>query len=205
MSRILLVHGWGFDPRLWDPLRATLPGQTWLPVDLGYFGPARTDLPPVLDLVVGHSFGCLWAMAHPDLAGIPLLAVNGFARFAAATDYPHGTPLRVLDRMLKRLQEAPREVLVAFHARCSTAPPQGDLQLPRLALDLQRMRDEDARAVAARQPILACAAEDDPLVAADLAREAFAGRLRMLPGGGHALPLTRPGALAQVILEVLGR
>jgi len=42
-------------------------------------------------------------------------------------------------------------------------------------------------------------------VAADLAREAFAGRLRMLPGGGHALPLTRPGALAQVILEVLGR
>lgn len=205
MSRILLVHGWGFDPRLWEPLRETLPGHAWLAVDLGYFGPARLDLPPGLELVVGHSFGCLWAMTHPDLEGIPLLAVNGFPRFAASPDCPHGTPLPVLDRMLKRLQEAPREVLEAFHARCGTVSPQGDLQLARLTLDLRRMRDEDARPLAARQPVLACSAEDDPLVAAALAREAFAGNLRMLPGGGHVLPMTRPGALAQVIQEVLGQ
>jgi pimeloyl-ACP methyl ester carboxylesterase len=107
MSRILLVHGWGFAPALWDPLRAALPGHTWLALDLGYFGPARAQLPPALDLVAGHSFGCLWAMTHPDLAGIPLVAVNGFPRFSAAGDFPHGTPARVLERMHKRLREAP--------------------------------------------------------------------------------------------------
>jgi len=181
MSRMLLVHGWAFDPALWQPLRAALPGHAWFALDLGYFGPARLELPPALDLVVGHSFGCLWAMAHPDLAGIPLVAVNGFPRFTAAEAFPHGTPPRVLERMLRRLQDAPGEVLEAFHARCGTA----------------------LRAFPARQPILACAAEDDPLVAPALARQAFARGLRMLPGGGHALPLTRPGALARVIREGL--
>ena len=203
MSRVLLVHGWAFDPALWQPLRAALPEHAWFALDLGYFGPARLELPPALDLVVGHSFGCLWAMAHPGLAGIPLVAVNGFPRFTAAEGFAHGTAPRVLERMLRRLREAPGEVLGAFHARCGTALPRGGADLDRLAADLRRMRDEDLRGIPGRQPILACAAEDDPLVAPALARQAFARGLRMLPGGGHALPLTRPGALARVIREGL--
>jgi pimeloyl-ACP methyl ester carboxylesterase len=205
MSRILLVHGWGFDSGVWDPLRAARPGHAWLPLDLGYFGPAHTELPTALDLVVGHSFGCLWAMLHPGLAGVPLVAVNGFPRFAAAADYPHGTPVRVLERMLKRLGEAPREVLHAFHARCGTVPPPGEPALARLHADLLRMRDQDARALPDRQPLLACCAADDPLLPEALSRQAFPGRLRLLADGGHALPLTRPGAVARIIEEGLGR
>jgi pimeloyl-ACP methyl ester carboxylesterase len=204
MSRILLVHGWGFGPNLWRPLRAALPAHAWFALDLGYFGPAELDLPPALELVVGHSFGCLWAMGHPGLAGLPLVAVNGFPRFSAAPDFPHGTPLRVLDRMLRRLREDPGDVLRSFHTRCGTAMPRGGPDRARLTLDLLRMRDEDARPFPARQPILALAAEDDPLVAPTLARQAFPGGLRLLPGGGHVLPLTRPAALAQIIQEGLG-
>lgn len=202
--RILLVHGWAFDPSVWDPLRAELPGCRWETLDLGYFGPARSGPPPGLDLVVGHSFGCLWAMGHPALAGVPLVAVNGFPRFTAADGYPHGTPARVLDRMLRRLREAPGEVLQAFHARCGTAAPPGEPDLERLHDDLLRMRDGDARALPG-QPVLALATEDDPLVAPDLSRQAFPGRLKLLAEGGHVLPLTRPGAVARAILEGMRR
>jgi pimeloyl-ACP methyl ester carboxylesterase len=201
---ILLVHGWGFDPGLWDPLRAAQPGQDWAVVDLGHFGPARIELPPDLQLVVGHSFGCLWAMAHPGLAGIPLLAVNGFPRFAAGPDFPHGTPQRVLERMLTRLAQAPGEVLRAFHARCGTELPPGEPQLDRLRADLERMRDEDARGWPGRQPVLALAAADDPLLPEALCRQAFPGALRLLPDGGHALPLNRTGAVLRAIRESLG-
>lgn len=197
--RILLVHGWGFGPELWASL-CTRPGHTWLPMDLGYFGAARVQLPPDLDLVAGHSFGCLWAMTHPDLAQVPLVSVNGFPRFSAAPDFPHGTPARVLERMLQRLGEAPGEVLQAFHARLGTAVPPGAPDPERLRADLLRLRDQDARA--GRQPVLALAAEDDPLVPPALSRQAFP-RLRLLPGGGHALPLTRPDAVAELIEAAL--
>jgi pimeloyl-ACP methyl ester carboxylesterase len=199
---ILLVHGWGFGPEVWAPLRAALPDRDWAAVDLGYFGPARTGLPKDLELVLGHSFGCLWAMAHPDLAGVPLVAVNGFPRFTAAPDFPHGTPRPVLERMLQRLAQAPGEVLRAFHARCGTPVPPGEPQLDRLGADLQRMRDEDARRRPERQPVLALAAADDPLVAPALSRQAFAN-LRLLPQGGHVLPLTRTGDLVRGLREAL--
>jgi hypothetical protein len=37
-----------------------------------------------------------------------------------------------------------------------------------------------------------------------MSRQAFPGALRLLAEGGHALPLTRPGAVARVIEEGLG-
>ncbi len=191
MRRILLVHGWGFAPSLWGPLRAALEGPQWFEADLGYFGPARLDIPPGLDLVVGHSFGCLWALREPALAGVPMVFVNGFARFSACADYPQGTPARVLDRMLDRLEAAPGDVLRAFHARLGTEVPPGDPCVPRLREDLLRLRDEDARG--AGQPVLALGAQDDPLVPM-----AFPGRV--WPTGGHVLPLTRPLDLAQALL-----
>lgn len=190
MRRILLVHGWGFGPSLWGPLRAALSGPEWFELDLGHFGPARLEVPRDLDLVVGHSFGCLWALMEPALAGVPLVSVNGFARFSAADDFPQGTPARVLDRMLNRLEAAPGEVLRAFHARLGTEVPSGEPDVPRLRADLLRMRDEDARGL--RRPVLAFGAEDDPLVPM-----AFPGQV--WPTGGHVLPLTRPLDLARAL------
>lgn len=202
--RILLVHGWGSGPSLWGPLRAALPGPAWLALDLGYFGPARREPPAGLDLVVAHSFGCLWALGRPELAGLPLVAVNGFPRFCAGPDFPHGTPVRVLERMLTRFRAAPLEVLGAFHARCGTGLPPGTPRLARRSADLVRLRDDDARHRLGGRPLLACAAADDPLVPEPLARAAFGAALRLQPGGGHGLPLTRPRAVAAVIREGLG-
>jgi pimeloyl-ACP methyl ester carboxylesterase len=198
---ILLVHGWGFDPGIWAPLRSLQPARDWRCADLGYFGPADTGLPPGLELVVGHSFGCLWAMGHPGLAGVPLLAVNGFTRFAAAPDFPHGTPPRVLARMLARLGQAPGEVLRAFHDRCGTPVPEGEPR-PALAADLARMAGGDARADP--RPVKALAAADDPLVPPAMSRQCFPRDLTLLPQGGHVLPLTRPGELARAIGQMLG-
>lgn len=201
MSRILLVHGWSFDASLWDAVIEALPEHECLALDFGYFGPPRGEVPDHLDLVAGHSFGCLWAMRDPRLEVIPLVAVNGFPRFSAAPDFPHGIPVRVIERMLKRLQEAPEEVLQAFRERLGALPVLPPFELGRLARDLERLRDEDARG--GRQPLLALAAADDPLLPMALSEQAFPDTLRVASKGGHLLPWTQPKVVAECIREGL--
>lgn len=203
MSRILLVHGWSFDASLWEGVIRGLPGHRCHTLDLGYYGPARLEGPESPDLVVGHSFGCLWAMQHPSLAGVPLLAVNGFTRFSAAPDFPHGVPVRVLERMLRRLREAPEEVLSAFRERVQGPPPPSGLHLEPLERDLERLLHDDARSLPERLPVAALSADDDPLLSVPMSGDMFPSNLRRLSRGGHLLPLTKPEQVARFILERL--
>jgi pimeloyl-[acyl-carrier protein] methyl ester esterase len=204
MTRILLVHGWCFDATIWADVADSLRGHQCVTVDFGYFGTSRMDLPEDLDLVVGHSFGGLWAMQQPQLEGVPLLTVNGFTRFAAAPDFLHGTPVRVLQRMTQRLREAPEEALRAFRECCGgPPPPPPPLHLSRLKEDLDHLLHDDARGLSQRQPLRALAADDDPLLPVVMSEAMFPGILRRLPHGGHLLPLTAPGAVADFIREGL--
>lgn len=203
MTRILLVHGWAFDATVWSEVIAQLPDFDCQTLDHGYFGAPRLEIPEGIRLVAGHSFGCLWAMQEPALAGVPLMAVNGFPRFSAAADYPHGTPPRVLERMLRRLREAPEEVLAAFRDRCGAPPPPPTFDVTCLERDLGRLLRDDARHLAGRQAARALAADDDPLLPVALSEQAFPGILTRLPRGGHLLPRTEPAAVARIIREVL--
>lgn len=203
MSRILFAHGWSFDASLWAGVIRALPGHCCHALDFGYYGPARLEWPEPPELVVGHSFGCLWAMQHASLVGVPLLAVNGFTRFSAAPDFPQGIPVRVLERMLRRLGESPDEVLSAFRERVQGPPPPPHSQPIPLARDLERLLRDDARNSIGRQPTAALSADDDPLLSVPMSEAMFPSGLRRLPHGDHLLPLTEPEQVARFILERL--
>lgn len=194
---ILLVHGWGFDAALWDGVRAGLPcGLNAQALDLGFFG-APTEPPPArVTLAVGHSLGALWLLRQ-DIA--PVLAVNGFPRFTAAPDFPHGVPPRMVERMARRLADAPAEVVDAFRARCGAGPAPAAPDAGRLAWGLDLLLSGDARPA---RPLAALAGRADPIVAPAMTEAAFGAAVTWLDGG-HLLPLTHPHAVAQAIVEAL--
>jgi pimeloyl-ACP methyl ester carboxylesterase len=72
------------------------------------------------------------------------------------------------------------------------------------------LRDGDARAAlaACRVPIVALASADDPIVPPAMTEMMLADRpdvvLRMLPDGGHLLPVTRPDECAAAVRRLIG-
>lgn len=202
MSRsVLLVHGWGFDASVWDAVRVRLPeGWSVHAVDLGFLGPPAMDVPEAVDVAVGHSLGLLWLLERRPCRWGRLMSVNGFPRFTAAADYAAGVPVRLVDRMLKRLEGDAAAVVADFRARCGAAAAEATrLDVPRLAEGLRLLRDGDARPAPA--DVVALAGAADPIVPPEMTCGAFAAP-HMVPGGGHLLPLTHPAEVAAAITEV---
>ncbi len=190
---LLLVHGWGFDAGFWEPLRRALPEHEAVAVDFGFTGRPRMPEPPSGPVVgIGHSLGFAWLLRQEfDFAG--LVAINGFARFTKAADFPHGTHVRVLERMRARFAEAPEAVHRDFMRRCGICNAAADgLDHARLAEGLGWLADWDARA-RLRGPLLALAGGADAIVPEAMAREMFPeADLRWRPGANHLLPVSEP-------------
>ncbi len=199
MSRVVLLHGWGYDASLWDAVRSHLKtGATTL--DLGFYGapvtvpPAPTFTEPVL--AVGHSLGALWWLTQSELRWRKLLAINGFPRFTEATGYAPAVAPRVLARMRQQFAHDPATVLADFHARCGAKgawAPSGTPDTTRLAAGLDALAQWDGRvALAARRAdIVALAGTHDPIVPAAMSAMAF-GEIKLVDAPGHLLPLTHP-------------
>lgn len=115
---LLFAHGWAFDATFWAPLAAALADWPQAVADAGYFGPPHTPAPDGPVLAIGHSLGALRLLGEPPPACVGLIAINGFARFGAADDFPEGVPARMLDRMLNWLATQPETVLRDFRQRC---------------------------------------------------------------------------------------
>lgn len=197
----VFLHGWGFDAAFWSAVRARLGGVV---LDRGYFGAPSAVLPDGPLLLVGHSLGAMLWLERLPRGARALVAINGFDRFAAAPGWPGVAP-RMLRQMAARFGEAPHEVLTAFRARCGAPPPPTALDVPRLADDLARLAEADARPAATRLglPLLALDGGDDPILPAALRARVFESAPRLArarrPGGGHLLPVTDPGWCADAI------
>ena len=210
---LLFIHGWGFDARIWDPLRTVLPAHRGKARDLGYFGPQISDPAPEADapvIAVTHSFGTMALLNDPPPALAALIVINGFPRFTEAEDYRPATPVRLVQRMRRRLTEAPEETLRDFRLRCGTEwDNHGPLDLSRLAADLTAMESQDYRSALAAisAPVLVLASEDDPIVPPGMTAQAFSAAeritLRWSADGHHVLPLSRPGWCAEMIGQFL--
>jgi pimeloyl-[acyl-carrier protein] methyl ester esterase len=199
MTTLLFVHGWGFDSTVWDEVIRRLDGMDCAAVDLGFRGERR--LPEIQGpLVVGHSMGFAWALAHLPGPWAGAVAVNAFPRFTRADDFPDGVPPHRLQRMQAQFAETPAEVTATFLARCGVAEPDvAGLRPGPLAEGLAWLAECDQRAALATLacPLLALAGDADPLVTPAMSRAGFAGRpLDFLPDGGHLLPVTHPEWLA---------
>jgi len=218
MTNLLLVHGWGFGPDVWEPLRSYLPpGLPVETLDLGFRDPPRLDLPPAFGeevVAVGHSLGLLWLLQQRPCAWKALVSINGFARFTQAADFPHGVAPRPLARMRAKLAGDLAGVTGDFLARCglsSPAPLPSSLNGERLAEGLGWLAEWDGRAALEREPrLLALAGRQDPIVPPALTLDSFStisqkpdSRLLWVEDGGHLLPLTHPRWCAEGILAWL--
>lgn len=208
--KLLFVHGWGFGPTLWELVAERLDGYEKDFVDLGFFGPPR--LPGAAEkggapVVVAHSMGLAWALANMPRPWAGCVAVNGFARFTRAEDFASGVPGRVVRRMMDRFAEDPTAVTRDFRTRCGAAgpvplhsPSRADAGALGEALAWLETCDEREAMANLSCPFLALAGAMDPIVPEAMSRESFAGlSLRFIEDGGHLLPLSHPGHVADLV------
>lgn len=206
---LLFVHGWAFDAAFWAPLAAALADWPQAVADAGYFGPAADPAPAGPVLAIGHSLGALRLLGDAPPACLGLVAINGFARFGAAADFPEGVAARMLDRMLNRLAAQPETVLRDFRQRCGDATAFGAPRLEPLARDLRLLRDADLRPALAKlpAPLLALAGAQDPIAPAAMTAAGFGdlADIHWREGGGHLLPVTDTDWCAGHIRDFLAR
>lgn len=192
-SRILLVHGWGFDPGFWEPVMARLPDFQVDCVNMGFRGPAHVPQSR-RPLVVAHSMGFAWALANIPRPWAGVVAINAFARFTRAPDFVEGVAPRLIERMATRFQTEPVAVATEFLSRCGVeSPVVADLDPLPLGQALEWLARCDRRAVMAGLdcPLLALSGTRDPIVPETMSRAAFASReLVLVEGAGHLLPQT---------------
>lgn len=214
MIGFAFCHGWGYDATallsLSAALRRRFANAAQLHCDLGFGGnPVALNIgqPERRWIAIGHSYGFSWLLQQ----GVPwaaAISLNGFTRFCRKTGSPQGTPARLVDAMLERLQDDAPATVSDFRLRCGMRAAHCDVwpspDAARLVEHLRTLRDLDI--TLPDVPLLALAGESDAIVPPELARACFASgtqaALLFLPGD-HLLPLNAPEACADAIADFL--
>jgi pimeloyl-[acyl-carrier protein] methyl ester esterase len=212
--RLLFAHGWALDYTLWDRVRALLGADALdaVVLDAGYYGaphePDKLDAErPVLG--VGQSLGALNLLAAPPVPLAGLVAIDGFARFSEAADFPQGNSGRVLDLLAKRMRKSAGPVVADFLAKAlgASSPPREGFDIHRLAEGLQKLAELDGRAASRRLPIWRLHASNDPIASLAMADASFAGAQVMVrqvrEAGDHLSPVTAAETCAELIRTAL--
>ncbi|MDO8959883.1 MAG: alpha/beta fold hydrolase [Rhodocyclaceae bacterium] len=213
MKNLVLLPGWGFDARVWQPLVSLLEKDFRI-------HSASDDLPAGA-IVCGWSLGALtalqWALNQPKKID-RLVLIGATPRFVQAPDWPHGQPPGLLEEFSAAVSADPRAALRRFAALLN----QGDGAARRLtrelsalldtqaspaalAAGLQALRDTDLRQDVGRirQPVLLLHGAHDalmPLAAAEwLVEHLPVARLEVLPGVAHAPFLAQPERCADLL------
>lgn len=225
---LVLLHGWGLQPSVWDGLRAALPDIPSLAPalhaapSLAAWADALAGSLPQPCVLGGWSLGAMLAMClaqrHPrTVAGLVLFAPT--PRFVASTDWRHGLDAETVQAFRTAFQRDPVRTQQRFlalqalgdHARhLVTEGLQASLVDPtaafaELAQGLRLLADEDLRSTrpAASLPGLIIHGEQDALVPIGAGRtlaETWSGcRVLSLPDAGHAPFLSR---LEPVSIEI---
>jgi pimeloyl-[acyl-carrier protein] methyl ester esterase len=220
--KILFAHGWGLGPWLWSPVLRELakaPGNPFSEttcLDFGFFGPPR--LPSGhFDVAVGHSFGLLWLLHQEQVTFDRVVSINGFTRFFADREFRCGTSPRVVDRMARKLHEAPLQVLEDFLRTCGAEPDliarqraacEASCDVERLAWGLSGLNNWDHRSQWEQLRLTpprcrVMASTGDRVVSEELTRACFGNHeIHWRPSGSHLLPLASPELCAQTLLQM---
>jgi pimeloyl-[acyl-carrier protein] methyl ester esterase len=215
MTELLLLPGWGFDGRVWQPLAERLAGCRL------HFDPARA---PEDAVVCGWSLGALRALRlaldRPERVA-RLVLIGATPRFVQAPDWPQAQPASLLEGFAAAVTADPDAALRRFaallnqgdsQARALTRRLHGLLSKARppaddLAAGLAELRDTDLRRDLGRvaQPTLLLHGEHDPLMPLSAARRLAEmlprGRLEVVADAAHAPFLARPEHCAALILD----
>lgn len=207
MIGFALCHGWSFDAqvmaRLEKALKQRFPEACFSVFDLGFSGAEQLPaLPSSTEwIAIGHSYGFAYLM-NQSVPWKAAVSLNGFTRFCRRPGKPEGTSARIVDAMLKRVADAPRETVAEFRRRCGDANIVHDhFDREKLLAHLTLLRDLDIAPPSC--PILALASADDVIVPIELSRACFAHdncRLHEIPGD-HMHPLASPEAHIDLIAD----
>ena len=148
---LLLVHGWGFDSRFWNRLRAEMPAWSFECTDRGYFGTPHEPSFEGPFFAITHSFGTMRMLRDPPPNCRGVIAINGFDCLVTKPGFK-GVPSRVLDRMIGRFDDNPSDVLSEFRRRCGCNEDRSIVNGSRLREDLLALRQADSRADAMGNP-----------------------------------------------------
>jgi pimeloyl-[acyl-carrier protein] methyl ester esterase len=201
---LLFAHGWALDRTLWDKVLEALGEEAngALLRDAGYYGrPAdpRADGPI---LGVGQSLGALELLTEPPAGLVGVVALDGFARFGKASDFPEGVASRVLERMKARLGQG---ALADFIERAGAELPAVEPDAARLVQGLDRLYTLDGRRCTL--PVWRLNADQDPIASLAMADASFADmnviERRVRPSTDHLSPLAAPLACADLVRAAL--
>ncbi|MGV3741646.1 MAG: alpha/beta fold hydrolase [Burkholderiaceae bacterium] len=190
MIGFALCHGWAFDAQAMEVFAANLrrhfPDSPVVAFDLGFTGKPQAPFPDIASskdtrwIALGHSYGFAWLMQQ-ELAWHATVSVNGFTRFCRRPGKPEGTPVRLVDAMIARLDSEPQATVEEFRRRCGgmhtaaeAAWPSHDarLDVPLLGAHLRQLRDLDLSLSGI--PILALSTREDVIVPPSLTHACFA-------------------------------
>jgi pimeloyl-[acyl-carrier protein] methyl ester esterase len=240
-AAVALVHGWGMNPAVWDPLAAELPGLRLTALALPGHGDDRDDASeatlaqwahqlleraPAHAVWVGWSLGGLVALRaallQPERVRA-LLLVAATPRFRGGADWPAGLAPELIDGFVAELERHPEATLQRFLAlqvlgaqrsrgvlrtleALVQSRPRPSLSALRTGLGILRDADLRAELPRLRVPSHWIWGGGDRIVAvaqAEAVQHLLPGAgMEQLPGAGHAIPLTRPGALAAMVERV---
>jgi pimeloyl-ACP methyl ester carboxylesterase len=208
--KVVLLHAFPLDERMWDAQREVLSGYEVVApnlYDLGgnsVEGWARAVLDQVDDLaVVGASLGGYVALA---MARLGPERVRGLllAGSRAGADTPERRAAR--DEQIRTL----REEGIDPWAPSAPAPPPPERTIEELVRALEALRDRPDATDVARTfdgPLWIVVGDEDPFLPLDEAREIVAnarnGRLEVLEDTGHLPNLERPDRFNPLLQEFL--
>ena len=196
--KLVFVHGWGFDAKIWDGIASHFKDMEVSRIDLGFLGEpsggeVSGDSAQISGdaVVIGHSLGAMWALKNMTEPPRGFISICGFDRFSPPVE-------RKLLTMMKRgMAQKPDVQLNHFWRNCGIAPysaPQ-NINPQALAKGLDWLMNWDARMEFAQLqcPCHTMAAKDDQVLPFALSCKIWGeDYVQWSEEGGHALPLTRP-------------
>ncbi|NLX24870.1 MAG: alpha/beta fold hydrolase [Lentisphaerae bacterium] len=205
MNSALIISGWAHGIEAIKPLGDALAECFEVKLLTGA-QVLRERAIPYADFIVTGSMGGILAMELLPTACKKLVLLSSTARFCAAEDYPHGTPDRILRRMIAQLKRDPAAVLNEFfkNVHYPQRESRKSIQLRNaetiteqsfqdLVDGLEYLLTSDVRekVAAITIPILLIHGREDRIIpcgAAEWLHEHLPdSRLQLIDGGGHAL------------------
>ena len=205
--KVVLLHAWPLDERMWDPHLAWLRDDGFEPVAPRLYGRG-----PSIDAWAGQILR--------EVEG-PFVAVGASMGGYTALALARRAPERVVGIVLvgsradadSADRRAYRDELVA-RIRAEGVPPDAETDAPAedLALAQEAIRDRpDASGVvgAFGGPLLVCVGDADEIVSVEDARAladvALRGSVEVFAGAGHLLSVDQPDRFAAVLREFLAQ
>lgn len=164
---------------------------------------------------IGHSLG-LAKLLEAQIEISHWLSLNGFSRFTAHERGQSGTPRKLVERMLTRLEQSPELVLEDFWARAQGSksfPPEkcpliAQANPSALSADLFGMIDldltETLRQIPAEQ-MMAVYSPTDPIVSKELSEDIFLPACLHELNAPHSGPLLSPRVYTPIVALALNR